>query len=572
MKNPFFEKYAKTITTVYWLIFLLRAFETALIIHNFGFYYDVIVSELFGLFMDVFGASVFLVTYVLISFLLSKLNLKILRVVNISLLVVLTLISLITIKYFLYKLTPLDIFLYQYSIQEILFTVATSSINIFQTTISIIIILLVVVLFAWKINKVRFNQVCLKVLYSFVLVSLPLFFLFNRLLSSNFDELSFNKPIYFIGESIKYMLKPKEVITIDTQKFRELYPEKDFLNEDYPLIYRAKRESEIEKYFNKFTTKPNIVILIVEGLNDDFIHEYKGSLLMPFLSQLKDSSLYWERCFTLGERSFAVVPCVLGGLPYGDKGFTLQKKLPRHLSIVSILNVNDYYTSFYYGQGAWFHLKGRFFKYNNIDLIFDRSRFSDSYSKIIIGEEKFFWGYNDKDLFRQSLEVIDTLKQFTRLDIYFTGTSHSPFVISDEEYYDSKLKQLVKQPYEKFYQTHSKYLKSVLFVDDALEEFFNEYKKRKDYDNTIFIITGDHPMTEVPIANSLKRYHVPLLIFSDKLKEPQSFNCTVSHLDISEAILSFLQGYITHIPTISTSLGGQLIYNENESQKYRFYE
>ncbi|HOG20114.1 MAG TPA: LTA synthase family protein [Salinivirgaceae bacterium] len=566
MKNPFFEKYAKTITAVYILIFLLRVIETALVTYNYGFDNKIVVSECFGLFMDVFGVSVLIIAYGIISFLLSKFKSNVLRVVNITLLVVLTLISLSAIIYFAYRLNLLDIFLYQYSIREILFTVTTFPINIFQITMGFVIIL-VVLLFAWLIDKIRFNRVYLKLLYSFVLVSLPLFFLFNRLWGSNLDEYSLNKPFYFVEESIKYALKLEKDVTVDTEKFRELYPEKEFINDNYPLVHRAKRENELGKYFNKFTTKPNIVILIVEGLNDDFIHEYKGSRLMPFLSQLKDSGLYWERCFTLGERSFAVVPSVLGGLPYGDKGFTQQKRVPRHLSLVSILNANDYYTSFYYGLGAWFYSKSRFFRYNNIDLIFDKSRFSDSYSKIIVGEDKFFWGYNDRDLFRQSLEVIDTLKQSPRLDIYFTGTSHSPFAIEDEDYYDSQLKQLVRQPYEEFYQTHSTYLKSLLFVDDALKEYFNEYKKREDYENTVFIITGDHPMTELPIKNSLKRYHVPLLIFSDKLNEPQSFTNIVSHLDISEALLSFLQDYLIHIPAISTSLGGQLICNENKSHK-----
>lgn len=567
MKNPFFEKYAKTITAVYLLIFLLRVIETALITYNYGFDNKIVVSECFGLFRDIFGATFFIVAYGFISFLLSKFKSNVLRVVNITLLVALTLISLLTIVYFAYRLTTLDIFLYQYSIREILFTVTTFPINIFQISIGLIVIVLVVLLFAWLINKVRFNRICLNFLYSFVLLSLPLFFLFNRLWRSNLDEYSLNKPIFFIGESIRYALKSEEAITVDTEKFRELYPEKDFISDDFPLAHRAKRENELGKYFNKFTTKPNIVILIVEGLSDDFIYEYKGSQLMPFLSQLKDSSLYWKRCFTLGERSFAVVPSVLGGLPYGNKGFTQQKKLPRHLSLISILSVNDYYTSFYYGLGAWFYSKSRFFRYNNIDLIFDKSRFSDSYSKIIVGEDKFFWGYNDRDLFMQSLEVIDTLKQSPRLDIYFTGTSHSPFVIDNEEYYDSIYKQLTKQPYEKFFQTYSTFLKTLLFVDDAIKEYFKEYKKRQDYENTIFIITGDHPMNEIPVNNPLKRYHVPLLIFSDKLKESQSFTNTVSHLDIPEAILSFLQDYLTHIPTISTSLGGQLIYNENEFPK-----
>ncbi len=567
MKNLFHERYARIIIVIYSLIILFRAVETSLIVHNYGFDYKIIVSEFFGLLMDVLGAGVFIITYVLISFLLSKFNLKILRIVNIGLLLFSTLLFLFIIKYFLYQLIPLDIFLYQYSIKEIFFTVSTSSTNVFLTTISLILLLLVVILLAWIVNRARISQFIVKLLYFFVLISLPLFFVVNSLMKDKFDKFSLNKPVYFIDKSIKYFFSSEEILSTKTSEFKSLYSGKDFINEYYPLVHKVKRENEIGEYFNDFNSKPNIVILIMEGLNDDFIHEYKGSFLMPFLTKLKNKSLYWEHCFTLGERSFAAVPSILGGLPYGDKGFTLQERLPRHLSLISILNSNDYYTSFYYGQGSWFHQKDRFFKYNDIDLIFDNSKFSDNFPKIIVGNDNFFWGYNDKDLFGQSLRVIDTSNQVPRLDIYFTGTSHSPYVISNEEYYNNRLKKLSTEPYKEFYQTYSKYLKSLLFVDDALKEFFNEYKKRQDYENTIFIITGDHPMTEVSIANSLKRYHVPLLIFSDKLKEGHSFTQTVSHLDISESILSFLQDYLTHIPTISTSLGENLIAKEQKTPK-----
>lgn len=567
MRNIFHERFASAILIIYSLIILFRAFETTLIIHHYGFDSRMVSSELFGIIPDILGASVFIIPYVLASFLLSKFSINILRVLNISLLLISTLIFLLIIKYFLYQLIPLDIFLYQYSIREILFTISTSSTNFFQTTIGFVLFLMTALFLAWGIGKVRINRFGTGILYSIVVLSLPIFFLTNSLFESKTDKFSLNKPVYFIGKSINYLSGRKQTARADVTEFKKLYPQKKFISEEYPLVYESVRDNELGKYFKDFNSSPNIVILIVEGLNDDFIHEYKGAFLMPFLSQLKSKSLYWRKCFTLGERSFAAVPGILGGLPYGEIGFTLLERLPRHLSLVSILNSNDYYTSFFYGQGSWFHQKDRFFKHNDIDLIVDNGKFSDEYAKIIVGEDNFFWGYNDKDLFNQSLRVIDTLNQNPRLDIYFTGTSHSPYVINNEEYYSSKLKELVTEPYTEFYQVYSKYIKSVLFVDDALKEFFDEYKKRPDYENTIFVITGDHPMTEIPIENSLKRYHVPLLIFSEKIHEAHSFTHTVSHLDIPEAILSILQNNLTHIPSISTSLGGELIYNEKTSPK-----
>ncbi|MDZ4667464.1 MAG: LTA synthase family protein [bacterium] len=332
-----------------------------------------------------------------------------------------------------------------------------------------------------------------------------------------------------------------------------------------------EKKDVLGPHFNQFNKSPNIVFIIVEGLNDDFINDYHGIEWMPFLNELSSKSLYWNHCLTLGERSFAAVPSLIGSLPFGEKGFTLLNRYPLHQTLPSILKSNGYYTTFYYGQGAWFHQKDLFFKYNNLDLIFDNTCFHPKYSKIIVGSDQFFWGYNDKDLFSQSLEVIDTLSAKKRLDIYFTGSSHNPFVISNKLGYQEKYRALVKLKSNKdekqFFKTYEKYLITLPFVDDAFKDLFSNYRKREDFQNTIFIITGDHPMTEVPIANSLKRYHVPLLIYSPKLKSAKVFTEVVSHLDVFETLLSYLDNYQIKIPKTSTALGGSLIVGEKMAEK-----
>lgn len=111
-----------------------------------------------------------------------------------------------------------------------------------------------------------------------------------------------------------------------------------------------------------------------------------------------------------------------------------------------------------------------------------------------------------------------------------------------------------------------KYIKSIFYTDNALNVFFEEYAKRKDYENTLFVITGDHPMTEMPIENSLKRYHVPLLLYSPRLIVPQRFSDVVSHLDLYETLLAFLEPYGVQVPLQSASLGRKLkVENINSS-------
>jgi uncharacterized sulfatase len=282
---------------------------------------------------------------------------------------------------------------------------------------------------------------------------------------------------------------------------------------------------------------------------------------MPYLDSLSGQGLYWDRFFTTGERSFAVVPSVTGSLPYGEKGFTVMDRLPRHITMLSLLKRYGYESHFFYGQGAWFHQKDRFFKANDIDLIMDKSGFAEKYNKVMALNNSFFWGYHDEDLFQQSLEILDTLSTDPRIDIYFTGSMHSPFPTGNDEYYSRQLDSLAgiydPSPIDRRYiDKYGKYLRSVLFFDRALRHFMDGYAGREDFHRTIFIITGDHPMTEIPIDNSIRRYHVPLIIYSPMISRPHRFHSTGSHLDICPAILSFLKdNYHLSLPSVTCDLG-----------------
>lgn len=572
--NQTLSNYLKIIILNAILQVIFRLLETALIVLNFGVQKLLFQSEILGLLYDLVITNVIMAVIFPVFFLISKISEKIADRLFVILIAALSIFHLFILKYFLYQLILLDTSLYKYSIREILFTITTSNIGYAKNLLLLTVILSAIYLSSVLLNKIDYHKIKSKFTYFILSVSVlvVLFVWFSDIHLNNYTK---NKSLFFYSRSLSYFFQKEDysadLSKQDAIKFQQLFPGKLFSGKNYPLLHEFKNLNVLKPYFNQFDSPPNIVILIVEGLNDDFLYDFKGVNLMPFTSSLKDKSLYWNRCFTLGERSFAVVPSLLGSLPYGEKGFTLLDKLPKHLSLVSILNANDYHTSFFYGQGAWFHQKDRFYRYNNIDLIFDNSKFSKKYQKIIVGNDNFFWGYDDKDLFNQYFEVIDTITKKPRLDVFFTGTSHSPFAIADPDYYKAKFDKISSglkiDSNVIFFDKYKKYIQSILFVDDALESFFRKYETRADVDNTIFIITGDHPMTEIPIANSIKRYHVPFIIFSKKLIETKTFTHTVSHLDFYETILSFLADYQIKVPNVSSALGSNLVLDQSESEK-----
>ncbi|MCK9452976.1 MAG: sulfatase-like hydrolase/transferase [Bacteroidales bacterium] len=563
-----------------WTVLLLaRLAETLVIVLKFGELDSLFLSETIGLGFDFLFVSTLLILVFPIYWALSKASSTAANIVFLSIILIFSTLHFLLLGYFVHQLKPLDVFLFQYTLEEVYLTVKTSGVNTLTNLVFILVFALAGLAFFVWLTKRIFRASTVKIVYLLIFVSLPLFLIRQVFLAEEVDKFALNKSVSFYSNTIKKYCFEKADDHLsysqrDAKAFQEANASKTFIDFNYPLLRHFEQQNVLKPYFREFDTAPNIVILLVEGLNDDFIHEYRGAELMPFLSDLKRKSLYWDRCFTLGERSFAAIPSITGSLPYAGKGFMgLKANYPRHFSLVSVLNANNYFTTFFYGQASWFNKKDRFFEYNNIDSVLDNSKFDDKYQKIV--EENYFWGYNDKDLYRQSLEIIAGRSRKPYLDIYFTGTSHSPYRISEHEKYEAKFQVLLEKLENKadvdFFQTYKKYVLTLIFVDDALEEFISESRKSEDFENTIFIITGDHPMTEMPIENSLKRYHVPLLFYSDKLIKPDKISGKTSHLDIYESLLSLLADYGVEPPEYTAALGGKLpVSNETTGTKLFF--
>ncbi len=558
------------------IVTALRLLEILLIYKNFESQGNWLFSETIGIGLDLCLTNTLLIASFPLYWILHKLSEQLANRTYTFLITILGIVHLIIIKYFLYQLTPLDNFLYQYPLKEIILTVTTTDTSYNSLILSIITLTITSWISTILLKRYDFSKKTAVYIYSFIAVAVIITIglaATGLLFSNKFIQ---NKPIYFYARSVNYFIKSTnddKYSKENTIQYQETFRKEEYTSKEFPLLHTFDSTDVVGRYFKKASKAPNIVILIVEGLNDDFVHTYHGVNIMPFLTKLKENSLYWNSCFTLGERSFAVVPSILGGLPYGETGFLLEKNLPYHLSLASILKANNYYISFFYGQGSWFHQKARFFEYNHADLVFDDSRFEPKYKKIIVGKDKFFWGYHDKPLFNQSLDVIDTLPKKSRLDVYFTGTSHGAYNEKESVYSGKLARYTQKTNNPEFFKTYGSYLKSLFYVDDALEEFFHNYQKRADYRNTIFIITGDHPITQMPRSNSLKRYHVPLIIYSPLLNKAEEFSNIVSHLDVYETLLAFLHtNYKVIIPKYSTSLGDKLIPNKKTTKKIAFMD
>ncbi|WP_293945244.1 MULTISPECIES: sulfatase-like hydrolase/transferase [unclassified Sphingobacterium] len=315
------------------------------------------------------------------------------------------------------------------------------------------------------------------------------------------------------------------------------------MDRKFPFLKTEDTKDFLGAYLQKTTRAPNLVVLVIEGLGHAYSSEngYIGNFT-PFIGTLKKQSLYWENNISSSGRTFSVLPTLTGSLPFAVHGFLEQDTLPNHFNLFNILKHNGFSTGFFYGGHSNFDFMKKFMDYNKIDKLIDQDAFGPPYKKLPEkGGES--WGYEDQAVFSKLLEV-QKLQERPYFHLLLTLSTHNPFLINNTGYYerlfDQRIAAMDFSPMQKKWaQENRTQLVSVLNLDDAIEKFFAAYKKRPDFANTIFIITGDHAMPEIPLQNKIDRYHVPLLIYSPLLKQAKTFRNIVSHFDVAPSLLAY---------------------------------
>ncbi|OYD45404.1 glycosyl transferase [Sphingobacterium cellulitidis] len=361
---------------------------------------------------------------------------------------------------------------------------------------------------------------------------------------------------FFIESNAKLLMDDLEE-TLGITKNNEIYAQ---VSGDYPFLKVDQTKDILGPLMNHSDSVPNLVLILVEGLGNAYSdpNGYIGDFT-PFLNGLKDSSLVWENNLSSSGRTFSVLPTILGSLPFGNSGFLELNDYPNHFNLINILKHNGFSTSFFYGGDSEFDYMAKYLEANKVDALVDVKSFPEGYKKLPSSNGES-WGYEDQAVLNQ-LALADRGNPRKHFHIALTLSTHNPFLINDAAKYGAMFDQRVQKiklstVQKKFALENRKQLISVLNVDDALREFFMDYQKRTDFNHTIFIITGDHSMPEIPLQSKIDRYHVPLIVYSPLLKSKRRFQQVVSHFDLAPTIMAYYkENYQLKVPEKVTWIG-----------------
>lgn len=494
--------------------------------------------------------------------------------------VILLLLQVLLSEYFVTTLVPLGADLWSYSVADINQTLSASG----GIKPSIIVLLLATVslviagfIFFLKNNKARGWTV-----FIFFAAFIAVIFTNSPNLVNDWtpgqehsNNIALNKSRHFLEATYRYFFPTAQELDIYSDHYSETTapPSEDagrfsfrYIDEaNYPFLHEVDSTSDVlSPFFTPSTTLPNIVVILVEGLGRAFSNKgaYLGSFT-PFMDSLSEKGLYWENFASEGGRTFAVLPSLLASLPFERNGFSeLGEAMPEHLSLLNLARKNGYYTSFYYGGDARFDNMDFFLKKNQVDVLNDGKTFPAGYTKMP-SQNGFCWGYGDKELFRRFLDT-QTDEQQPQLSVLLTLSMHNPFLINEQEKYlqlfEQRMNALGLSEKDKAEKRKYRYqFASILYTDDAVREFITACRKRPGFANTVFLITGDHRMPEIPMSTRIDRYHVPLILYSPLLKRTAKFSSISTHFDVTPTLTAWLKkSYGLQIPNQVSWLGAGL--------------
>lgn len=302
------------------------------------------------------------------------------------------------------------------------------------------------------------------------------------------------------------------------------------------------------------TKKQNLVLLIVESLSEEYFEllDSNGNSFMPFLESLKEKSVRFEYNFANGKRSIDAVPSLLASIPSWPSSpyITSSYNTNKIQSLPKVLKNHGYTSNFFHGGKNGTMGFDEFCVAAGVDAYFGLNEYPQP--------EDFdgTWGISDMPYLQYVAQKIKAEKAPAFHSI-FTLSSHHPFKIP--------------APYNTTLPSHKlEIMQSIAYADLSIKAFFDSLRDWDGFDNTLFIITGDHTSINhsQQWAQPTNNFKVPIWLYSTGLKA-KCYPSTINHIDVFPTVVDYLNLPDT-IFSVGNSAFDQLPYSI-QSLSNRFY-
>ncbi len=332
-----------------------------------------------------------------------------------------------------------------------------------------------------------------------------------------------------------HTMNPEEALDLVRSKW-VLSQETLLAPEQFPLLRR----------FDPLPSAPpspykNVVLILMESLSAQRIGVLGNTLqVTPYFDKLSEKGLLFDHIFSNGTHThqgmFATLGC-FPNLPNYEYLMNQPEGSYRFSGLPKVLSGRNYDNVFVYnGDFAWDNQKG-FFRGQGVTRFIGRNdfvnpRLSDP-----------TWGVSDEDMFDRAFDEIVKLEGSGRpyYAILQTLSNHIPYSFPNPMPVEKVMVNGVEE----------ERLTAMRYSDYALGQFFEKIKSHGGFNDTLFVITGDHGFGGGTLVTDMDliRFHVPLLFIG---KDIQSLfgktNETVgSQVDVVPTVIGMMgESYIHH--------------------------
>jgi len=229
------------------------------------------------------------------------------------------------------------------------------------------------------------------------------------------------------------------------------------------------------------TQRRNVVLIFLESTRERSVTPYNNDLeTTPFLDELSKSSLLAQRAYTVVPHTHNAITATNCGIaPPLDRGGvrTLSIRKP-HTCLADLLGEQGYNTAYFMSQRADFE---------NSQKILENLGYKEFYPVETMDQEGFeqsnYFGYEDDVMLEPSKRWLRENRDKPFLTAYLTGAPHHDYKAPEKRYGRVQFTEddLV-----------NRYLNSIRNQDFFLKNLFDQYKELGLYEDTVFIVLGDH--------------------------------------------------------------------------------
>ncbi|GGC78848.1 lipoteichoic acid synthase-like YqgS [Thalassobacillus devorans] len=344
----------------------------------------------------------------------------------------------------------------------------------------------VAILITWLVSRkvkpsIRFKKRTVAMLYAAVIgIAAVNLNLANQerpeLLTRTFDRMKLVKLLgiynYHIYDS---------VVTANASSKR-VFADSDELTEVLNYVNGQQGKMGVQgEYFGKAKGK-NVVLISLES-TQNFVIDYKvnGQEVTPFLNDLKEDSYYFSNFYhNTGQGKTSDSEFLLDNSMYGmSRGAVFTTNANNEYNATpEIIKEEGYTPVSFHGNNDSFWNRDIMYKSLGYDHFFSKSEYD------VNEENSVNYGLKDIPFFEQSMPMIKDLDK-PYYAKFITLTHHYPFILNKDE-------DVMIDPAETGDGTVDRYFQTMRYQDEAVKKFMEMMKEQGEYEDTIFIMYGDH--------------------------------------------------------------------------------